>query len=95
MYNRALEDLKIRPAEAIFVDDNPRNLEGAYALGIQAVLIDRGRRIPGGFLKMYGLISHLRQSGRAPKQDLKTIWRNPGPFPRISSLDDLESILAE
>jgi len=95
MYKRALDDLQLCPGEVIFVDDNPRNLEGAYALGIQPVLIDRGRRIPAGFLKLYGMISRLRHSGRAPKLDLKTIWRNPGPFPRIGSLDDLENILGD
>jgi putative hydrolase of the HAD superfamily len=37
IYNLALEQFKIKPAEAVFVDDTPPNVEAARALGMQAI----------------------------------------------------------
>jgi putative hydrolase of the HAD superfamily len=41
MYTTALEELRIKPEEAIFIDDNGRNVEGAKVLGIEGILMDR------------------------------------------------------
>jgi glucose-1-phosphatase len=38
IYRLALERLKVQPGEAVFIDDFPRNVEGARALGIPAIL---------------------------------------------------------
>lgn len=38
IYRLALERLGVAPAEAVFVDDFPRNVEAARALGMQAIL---------------------------------------------------------
>jgi len=41
MYNTALKELGLRPEEALFIDDNLSNLEGAKKLGIQTILMVR------------------------------------------------------
>ena len=41
MYEYALEELSVRPEEAVFTDDMDKNLLGAEALGIQAVKMER------------------------------------------------------
>lgn len=41
MYKKALKELEIRPEEALFIDDNVRNIEGASNLGIQTLLMIR------------------------------------------------------
>lgn len=41
MYETALKELGVTAEEAIFIDDNPKNCEGAIALGIDAVLLCR------------------------------------------------------
>jgi putative hydrolase of the HAD superfamily len=41
MYNTALEELGLRPEEALFIDDRLGNLEGAKKLGIQTILMVR------------------------------------------------------
>src|SRR5262249_26249926 len=40
IYRHALERLGVTPAEVTFVDDRPRNLDAARALGIGTVLLD-------------------------------------------------------
>ncbi|MDF2935373.1 MAG: HAD-superfamily hydrolase [Paenibacillaceae bacterium] len=45
MYQKALEELDLRPEEVIFVDDNPANCEGARELGIQSILLCRDWRL--------------------------------------------------
>ena len=37
IYQLILEQLAVQPSEALFVDDDPRNVEAAVALGIQAI----------------------------------------------------------
>ena len=44
MYLTALEQLKVLPEEAVFVDDNPANCVGALKVGVHAVLLCRDRR---------------------------------------------------
>ena len=39
MYLDALEKSGVPASEAVFIDDNPRNLDGAAALGIMPILI--------------------------------------------------------
>lgn len=41
MYLRTLEQLGVAPEDAVFVDDMPRNLYGAQALGIQGIQMRR------------------------------------------------------
>ncbi len=41
MYEAALEDLKISPQEAIFIDDNPKNCDGAKRIGMIPYLLCR------------------------------------------------------
>ena len=43
MYITALEDLNVSPEEAVFIDDNLKNCQGAIKLGIQAVLLCRNK----------------------------------------------------
>ena len=44
MYNTALKELNVKPEEAIFVDDSPKNCDGAMAVGINAVLLCRNKQ---------------------------------------------------
>ena len=37
IYKKALEALSIAPSEAIFIDDNPNNTQGARKCGIDAI----------------------------------------------------------
>jgi putative hydrolase of the HAD superfamily len=41
IYEAALEELRVAPHEAIFVDDSLNNVEGAANLGIYGIVIDR------------------------------------------------------
>lgn len=41
MYLSALEQLQIKPEEAVFVDDNVKNCRGAMKLGIHSILLCR------------------------------------------------------
>lgn len=41
MYTIALDALKIKPHEALFIDDRPSNCQGAQALGIPAMVLSR------------------------------------------------------
>ncbi|WP_238881869.1 HAD family hydrolase [Clostridium sp. YIM B02551] len=43
MYKYALEELGVKPEEAVFIDDNPKNCDGASKLGIKTVLLNRGK----------------------------------------------------
>lgn len=45
MYQTALKDLGIQPEEAIFIDDNIGNCEGAIELGIDALLLCRDQDV--------------------------------------------------
>lgn len=46
MYAAILEALSAAPAECLFVDDRPCNLEGAVAAGMQAVQMARSETLP-------------------------------------------------
>ena len=37
IYEKAVSDLGVKPAEAVFVDDFPENIEGAKAAGLEAI----------------------------------------------------------
>jgi haloacid dehalogenase superfamily, subfamily IA, variant 3 with third motif having DD or ED/haloacid dehalogenase superfamily, subfamily IA, variant 1 with third motif having Dx(3-4)D or Dx(3-4)E len=41
MFKYALEELGVKPEEAIFIDDNPKNCDGASRLGIKTLLLNR------------------------------------------------------
>jgi len=41
MYKTALEELNVTPDEAVFIDDNIKNCEGASRLGIKTILLCR------------------------------------------------------
>ncbi|MBD7912341.1 HAD family hydrolase [Clostridium cibarium] len=41
MYQTALNELKMKAEEVVFIDDNPKNCYGAKTLGIKAVLLNR------------------------------------------------------
>ena len=43
MYQKALQELGVQPHEAIFIDDNIINCEGAIKLGIDAILLCRDK----------------------------------------------------
>lgn len=45
LYEIALARAGVQPAEAIFVDDMPRNIEAAQALGLHGVLFDDPARV--------------------------------------------------
>ncbi|RZJ95318.1 MAG: HAD family phosphatase [Hymenobacter sp.] len=38
-YHRVLDYLQVRPAEVVFLDDNPDNIKGAAQLGIKTILV--------------------------------------------------------
>jgi len=40
MFTTALEELNIKPEEAIFIDDNEKNVEGAKVIGIEGILME-------------------------------------------------------
>lgn len=44
MYNTALQELNIKPEEAMFVDDSLKNCMGALAIGINSVLLCRNKQ---------------------------------------------------
>lgn len=44
MYITALEELKIKPGEAVFVDDSIKNCLGAMNVGIKSILLCRDRK---------------------------------------------------
>ena len=44
MYNTALQELNVKPEEAIFIDDSLKNCMGAMAVGLNAVLLCRNRQ---------------------------------------------------
>lgn len=39
IYNFVLDQLQLRPEEAVFLDDNPHNVTGARKVGIQSILV--------------------------------------------------------
>lgn len=45
MYKTALEELKVLPEEAIFIDDNIKNCQGARKLGINSFLLCRDWKV--------------------------------------------------
>ncbi|MTI49919.1 MAG: HAD-IA family hydrolase [Firmicutes bacterium] len=47
MFNRALSELSVKPEEALFIDNNIKNVRGALKLGINSVLIIRERNSRG------------------------------------------------
>lgn len=66
MYLKALEELKILPEEAVFIDDNLINCEGAMKLGINGVLLCRNKSQYflcklGSIGKGYEVINDLEQ----------------------------------
>ena len=54
IYHLALERLSCEPAAAIFIDDAPRNVEGARAVGMHAIQYVPGLDLPGA-LAAYGV----------------------------------------
>lgn len=44
MYRTALDEIKVFPEEAIFIDDSIKNCDGAKALGIKTLLLCRDFR---------------------------------------------------
>ena len=47
IYRRTLTHLQCPPIHALFIDDSPRNIAGAQALGMQTILYERGMDIVG------------------------------------------------
>lgn len=45
MYNTALQELNVKPEEAIFIDDSLKNCMGAMAVGINTVLLCRNKQV--------------------------------------------------
>jgi putative hydrolase of the HAD superfamily len=45
MYKTALDELKVKPEEAIFVDDSVKNCDGANKLGIRPILLIRDKNL--------------------------------------------------
>ncbi|KHD37758.1 HAD family hydrolase [Clostridium acetobutylicum] len=45
MYKTALSELRVLPEEAVFIDDNIKNCEGAVKLGIKSFVLSRKSRI--------------------------------------------------
>lgn len=45
MYCTALQELNIKPEEAVFIDDSLKNCMGASEVGINAVLLCRNKQV--------------------------------------------------
>lgn len=41
-FNAVMEGERLIPSETLFLDDGPRNIEAAKALGIQTLLVENG-----------------------------------------------------
>lgn len=66
IYRRCLEALGALPAETVFLDDVPVNVEGARALGIQGLLFRSPREAADEIEKRWGLpVESLRGGGDA------------------------------
>jgi putative hydrolase of the HAD superfamily len=64
IYRRCLEALGALPAETVFLDDVPVNVDGARALGIQGLLFRSPREAAGEIEKRWGLsVESLRGDG--------------------------------
>lgn len=66
MYCTALEELNVKPNEAIFIDDSLKNCQGAISVGINTFLICRGygsyiREKVKSIGKKYKVINNLNQ----------------------------------
>ena len=46
IYSLVLERLRSKPQDVVFVDDRPRNLDTAKALGLQTALLDLRGKMP-------------------------------------------------
>ena len=55
IYHLALERLAVQPAEAVFIDDFPRNVEGSLALGIRSILFQNRRQ---AWQELQALLAH-------------------------------------
>lgn len=57
MFNTALLELKIKPEEALFIDDSIKNIEGASKLGMQSILMirDKNYKPDTGYLQINDL----------------------------------------
>jgi len=60
MYAAILEKLDVAPAEALFIDDSPKNVAGAQAVGMQAIR----------FTGVPALLAELRERGIPTPPDL-------------------------
>lgn len=45
IYHLALERLHVQPAEAVFIDDNPPNIEAAHALGMHGIVFQSTEQV--------------------------------------------------
>ncbi len=45
IFERILEDTGFKPADTLFIDDSPQHIEGAKALGIQTIYLEKGMTI--------------------------------------------------
>jgi putative hydrolase of the HAD superfamily len=68
-YADCLERLRVVPGRAVFVDDQPRNVEGALRIGMRAVHLDV-RDAADGFARALALL---------PVDGLRPARRGPGP----------------
>jgi putative hydrolase of the HAD superfamily len=67
IYRHAIVNLKIAPADGLFIDDRPQNIEGARAAGLRAELFTAWEEFCKQDLARYGLpqppLVSLLQSG--------------------------------
>lgn len=75
IYHKALDELKVSAQESLFVDDTFENVEGARAVGMQALWLDRlhfQHDLPGGIIAnlrgvlRYLNVDHCRQDAGGP-----------------------------
>lgn len=67
-YARIATVLDVRPAEALFLSDAPRELEAARGAGVQAVGIARGADVPPGWLTSFAELQLARGAADRPAQ---------------------------
>ena len=55
IYRKAIEELQIAPAEGLFIDDRPQNIEGALAVGLRVELFTTWEEFCKRDRRRYGL----------------------------------------
>jgi putative hydrolase of the HAD superfamily len=67
IYRHAIENLQIAPAEGLFIDDRPQNIEGARAVGLRVELFTTWEEFRKQDLARYGLPEPSPRAASEPR----------------------------